>query len=168
MSRGNCGKKSKGCYILLIELNEDAIVTVGKLGSIAFTKGSYAYVGSAMNGLEPRIRYHLRKNKSPHWHIDYLLEKASIRVIILCQTEERLECTIAQALARKLPSIQGFGSSDCRCGSHLYFILGKDELQSLTWEVLGNLGLATSCRICRLLHSPRGDDRMAVHSIRYG
>jgi Uri superfamily endonuclease len=166
MSRKNQEKKPKGCYILLIELNEDGIIAVGKLGSIAFAKNSYAYVGSAMSGLETRIGYHLRKNKSFHWHIDYLLDKAPVKEIILCQAEERLECTIAQALAQKLLSVPGFGSSDCKCRSHLYFSREKSELQPMVWEVLGNLGLADSCKIRPLLHSPKGGDRMAAHLTR--
>jgi Uri superfamily endonuclease len=136
-------KQLKGSYILLIELGEDELISVGRLGTIAFPRGSYAYVGSAMGGLEQRISRHLRKNKSLHWHVDYLLEKAIVKEVIICQSEERLECTIAQALARKLSFIPGFGSSDCKCASHLYFAPGNNEIKTSIREVLGELGLTT-------------------------
>jgi len=41
----------KGSYILLIKLDEDKDIQIGKLGNISFKKGYYAYVGSALNGL---------------------------------------------------------------------------------------------------------------------
>jgi Uri superfamily endonuclease len=43
----------KGCYCLIIKLNNDRTVKIGKkLGKIEFKKGYYVYVGSAMNSLE--------------------------------------------------------------------------------------------------------------------
>jgi len=114
----------KGSYILLIELSEEQIITIGSLKAIYFPGGYYAYVGSAMGGFKPRLSYYLRGNKKPRWHIDYLLEKASIADIILCETEERIECTIAQALKGQFDSIPGFGTSDCKCNSHLFFTPG--------------------------------------------
>jgi len=78
-----------------------------------------------MGGFKSRLNRHLRSNKKPHWHIDYLLQKASISEIILCETNDRVECTIAQALSRQFDSIPGFGSSDCKCRSHLFFATDK-------------------------------------------
>lgn len=57
----------------------------------------------------------------PKWHIDYLLQKAAIRSIIICETEERFECAIAHELRGKFEAIPRFGSSDCKCPSHLFF-----------------------------------------------
>lgn len=119
----------KGSYALLIELPESKEISVGKLGLIAFPRGFYAYVGSALNGIEPRIGYHLRKNKKPRWHIDYLLEQASIKRIVLYESEDRVECLLAQALSTEFPSISGFGSSDCKCSSHLYFEVDSSRLE---------------------------------------
>ena len=113
--------KVKGSYILLVELAIKMDVFVGKLGYVSFPKASYAYVGSAMNGLRARLARHLRRKKKLHWHIDYLLKEAEVEEIILCQGEESLECSLAQALAGKFQSVSGFGSSDCKCRSHLYF-----------------------------------------------
>ena len=115
----------KGSYVLLIELTEEQTITTGSLKAIYFPRGYYAYVGSAMGGFKSRLNRHLKSNKKPHWHIDYLLEKASINEIILCETNGRVECTIAQALNGQFDSIPGFGSSDCKCHSHLFFATDK-------------------------------------------
>jgi len=119
----------KGSYILLIELPDTRKILVGKLGLLTFPQGFYAYVGSAMKGFEARIGYHLRKKRQPRWHIDYLLERASIRAITLFESEEKTECTLAQTLSKEFPSIRGFGSSDCKCRGHLYFETEKGKLE---------------------------------------
>lgn len=110
----------KGIYVLLIRVRDDASIDVGKLGTIEFSAGFYAYVGSALNGLDGRIKRHLRINKKRHWHIDYLLEVATIEEVIYAETEESLECELADSLA-ELEVVEQFGSSDCKCKSHLFF-----------------------------------------------
>ncbi len=115
----------KGSYVILIQLSEEQTITTGGLKAIYFPRGYYAYVGSAMGGFKSRLNRHFKRNKKPHWHIDYLLEKASISSIILCETNNRVECTIAQALNGQFDSIPGFGSSDCKCRSHLFFTTDK-------------------------------------------
>jgi Uri superfamily endonuclease len=87
--------------------------------------GRYAYVGSAMNGLWPRLKRHLDSHKRLHWHIDYLLQKATISNIIICPSDDQIECTIARSLSNRLELIPGFGSSDCKCCSHLFFSEGN-------------------------------------------
>jgi len=56
----------KGTYILVVKLEKDKQIQVGKLGDFLFEKGYYCYVGSAMNGLEQRIGRHQSKNKKLH------------------------------------------------------------------------------------------------------
>jgi Uri superfamily endonuclease len=119
----------RGSYVLLIELPERREIAIGGLGRLSFPEGYYAYVGSAMNGIETRLRHHSRQKKKPHWHIDYLLEHSSIRGIVLCPTNERIECSLARALAGELPVVRGFGSSDCRCEGHLYFSGERDRVE---------------------------------------
>ncbi|MEW5761414.1 MAG: DUF123 domain-containing protein, partial [Candidatus Thermoplasmatota archaeon] len=53
----------KGTYILLMSLPGRCNIRVGKLGSIKFNKGYYAYVGSAMNNLVMRIHRHMGNSK---------------------------------------------------------------------------------------------------------
>jgi len=120
----------KGSYILLIKLAEEQITTIGSRQNIHFPRGYYAYVGSAMGGFKSRLSRHLQQNKKPHWHIDYLLQKASINGIIRCETMDRIECTIAQALSHQLGSVPGFGSSDCKCRSHLFFAPDEGQMKA--------------------------------------
>lgn len=110
----------KGSYVLIIELKNDEEIEVGKLGTFHFGKGYYAYVGSAMNGIDARIGRHMRHDKKKHWHIDYLLEKGIIRQAWYVEGK-RDECKIARSMEGKFNSIAGFGSSDCRCRSHLFY-----------------------------------------------
>jgi Uri superfamily endonuclease len=135
----------KGSYILLLELREPQQVSVGKLGVLDLAEGSYAYVGSALNGLEARINRHFRMNKKHHWHIDYLLEQANIYEVLLIPEERRLECNLAHALNEKILCIRGFGSSDCRCAGHLFYNPKRKELNAQVNNTLANLGV-TFCR----------------------
>jgi len=118
----------KGIYVLLIELRKDTQVTVGKLLEIDFKKGYYAYVGSALNGLESRIKRHLSHKKKFHWHIDYFLEKSDITSIIYAETLEKKECKLAETL-NEFENIRNFGSSDCNCESHLCFSCDFEKLR---------------------------------------
>lgn len=131
----------KGIYTLLIKLDKPQTITIGKLGKISFPAGHYAYVGSALNGLESRIARHLKKEKALRWHIDYLLQKASVEEIIYSSTEKDKECTIASQLAQKLKLIPYFGCSDCRCISHLYFCKDKGILREIVRNCFKEGGL---------------------------
>ncbi|MDY6966440.1 MAG: GIY-YIG nuclease family protein [Halobacteriota archaeon] len=130
----------KGVYVLLVELRESAKIVVGKLGIIHFPDGYYAYVGSALNGLEGRIDRHLRAGKKTFWHIDYLLAKASIKEVIFAETLKRRECDIADSLGR-LNRINHFGSSDCRCESHLFFSKNYEEVRDAVLKGFKESGL---------------------------
>jgi Uri superfamily endonuclease len=134
--------KVKGSYILLIELATKKDIFVGRLGNVSFPKATYAYVGSAMNGLRARLARHLRREKKLHWHIDYLLKEAEVEEIILCQGDEKVECSLAQALSGKFQAVPGFGSSDCKCRSHLYFASEKGRLKARIAEAVKQAGPA--------------------------
>ena len=129
----------KGSYILLIRLPKGQTINAGSVPDNYFPSGYYAYVGSAMGGLKSRLNRHLKKDKRPQWHIDYLLQKAPISGIILCQAEERVECLIAQALSHQFDSILGFGSSDCKCRSHLFFSADENRMKSTILATLNSL-----------------------------
>lgn len=126
----------KGSYVLLIQLPKEQTITTGSLKAVHFPGGYYAYVGSAMSGFKTRISRHLKSNKKRHWHIDYLLDKASITGIIRSETTARAECTIAQALSRQFDSVPGFGCSDCRCHSHLFFSANESQIKSTIMAIL--------------------------------
>jgi Uri superfamily endonuclease len=110
----------KGSYILVVELEKDQTIQIGKFGKIYFSSGFYAYVGSALNGLEQRINRHLRKDKKTHWHIDYLLKQGKISDIFYKKSDTKKECNFVKKFEEKLLPILNFGSSDCKCRSHLF------------------------------------------------
>ena len=131
----------KGSYILLIQLPEEQTITIGSLKAIYFLGGYYAYVGSAMGGFKSRLGRHLKRNKKPQWHIDYLLEKVSVTSVILCESKQRVECTIGQALGCQFNSIPGFGASDCQCRSHLFFAADERQMRATIMATLNGLGM---------------------------
>ncbi len=120
----------KGSYLLVVSLPATAIVEVGSLGRRTFPAGYYVYVGSALGGLAGRLRRHLREKKAPHWHVDYLTNAGPVTEVVVLESEERLECRIAGILKGQFPSVPDFGSSDCRCASHLFFVGQRKELRA--------------------------------------
>jgi Uri superfamily endonuclease len=112
---------TKGSYILVLNLAEETRLTVGRLGTFEFPAGQYFYCGSALNGLESRIRRHLRRDKKRHWHVDHLTAVAPVAEVWWVQGEERWECRWAKAMTTYGAEVvaRGFGSSDCRCQTHL-------------------------------------------------
>jgi Uri superfamily endonuclease len=111
----------KGSYILLIELKDKKNIQIGKLGQFIFKNGFYVYIGSALNGLEIRIKRHFRSKKKRHWHIDYLLDFAKIIDVYYKINENKEEYTIAKIISEQLVPVPHFGSSDCKCKTHLFF-----------------------------------------------
>lgn len=111
----------RGTYALLVHVPYALSLNVGELGRVDFKEGYYAYIGSALGGLEGRVDRHLREEKKIRWHIDHLLIHARAVDVVVARSEERKECEIARELKEDLPSIKGFGSSDCNCESHLFY-----------------------------------------------
>ncbi|MDE4908469.1 DUF123 domain-containing protein [Methanogenium marinum] len=103
------------------------MLPIGALGETTFPAGWYIYVGSALGpgGLaraDRHIRvFHAGGEHPPRWHIDHLLsDNRFILTAAVCgETEDRLECTLAHYLGGD--EIGGFGCSDCRCTSHLFY-----------------------------------------------
>jgi len=115
---------AKGIYQLLIHLPENISVVIGKKGRFRFPKGYYVYTGSALNGLEKRIGRHLKKNKKHFWHIDYLLDFASIKEVYFFTNSKLEECALNLKMLGKPDAkiiMPKFGASDCRCPAHLVF-----------------------------------------------
>lgn len=115
---------ARGNYVLLIRVLNEETISVGRLGQRTFSAGYYAYIGSAMRGFYARFRHYFNPEAKVHWHIDYLLQKAAINGIMLLPSQDQRECVISSMLREELEIIPGFGSSDCRCTSHLYFTRG--------------------------------------------
>lgn len=119
--RAHC--HDKGSYLLLLENPVDVTVSVGKLGAIFFRQGWYVYVGSALNGLEARIKRHQRMQKKCFWHIDYLASTVMpVRKVYPFRRTERIEAELARQLAAICDeTILGFGASDSPASSHLLY-----------------------------------------------
>jgi sugar fermentation stimulation protein A len=112
----------RGSYLLVVELNRRTRLRPGGLPAGVFPRGYYVYVGSAMANLSQRLARHRRRDKNPHWHIDYLTAKADRIIPLPVRSSRRLECAIAVAFSSVLaPGPTGFGSSDCSCPTHLFF-----------------------------------------------
>jgi len=128
---------TKGTYALVLRLECSEEISVGKLGTFTFPAGYYLYVGSALGpgGLEARLARHCRRDKKLRWHIDYLLEHAQLVQVWSVASTDKLECLWAQT-ARGLPGaeipVHGFGSSDCRCPSHLIYLARKPSHERFT------------------------------------
>ena len=136
----------KGIYTLIIELDTSRTITIGKRGRISFTAGYYAYVGSALNGLEARIARHLKEEKLLHWHIDYFLQKAQVAEVLWSSTDKKEECAIAGYHMQVLQPVPRFGSSDCRCTSHLFFSGDKKYLTKTVRDSFHERDLLFSAR----------------------
>ena len=112
----------KGTYILSVTFDSDTNITVGALGPHLFKAGTYCYVGSAMAGLDQRLKRHLAHEKKLKWHIDYLTT-----VCDSCEAWESYpdpipECVLAERMEALggIPEMDRFGCSDCRCRTHLF------------------------------------------------
>ncbi len=118
--------KDRGAYIITGLLRGARTIEIGSLGRISLKKGYYLYIGSAMNSLSSRIKRHLRKEKTIRWHIDYLIPYLQDIKAIPIQSSEDLECLLSESLSSISEGyIKGFGSSDCNCESHLYWMKGN-------------------------------------------
>ena len=113
---------TKGIYCLVFSIRKNLNLKIGRSRkSHKFPKGFYCYVGSGMNNLEARINRHMSKGKNKFWHIDYLLDYADMLAVKTIKTNKKMECKISKMLEKfgKQPA-KGFGSSDCKCNSHLH------------------------------------------------
>lgn len=119
----------RGVYVLVIDLKKKLDIKVGKLGMTVFTPGKYLYIGRAKQYLNGRLKRHLRKDKKNFWHIDYLLRFAHIEEIWIKRhffDECHTAATILSLCKDDSFPILGFGSSDCRCPSHLIHLTGPE------------------------------------------
>jgi sugar fermentation stimulation protein A len=128
--------RTPGIYHLILHLDQQATIRVGRSGRFAFPAGCYIYTGSAMGGIEARVARHRRRRKALRWHIDYLLKKARVVEVVAIPTRERIECARNQAVL-SLPGASvvapRFGASDCRCAAHLAHF---SEAPAAEWLIL--------------------------------
>lgn len=142
----------RGIYILVIEVSKNVFISIGKKSVYDFKKGKYLYVGSALgpgkNALENRINRHLKNSnpnkeenkndKSFHWHIDYLLDNENTNIEKVFYKEiknpkkqdKEKECKTAEKIEKSLKPklIKNFGSTDCKCKSHLFQVKNLKQI----------------------------------------
>ena len=132
---------------MVFEISSKLHLEAGKK-QFSIPPGVYVYVGSALGGLDQRVKRHILKanpvensNASKagkvyrdHWHIDYLLHHAKNISAVKACANFRTECLLALALKeRGMVAVKGFGSSDCRsaCGGHLLIAPSGDRSLAL-------------------------------------
>jgi sugar fermentation stimulation protein A len=126
LRHGALAESNRGNYLIVLEVPQEKSLQVGSLGTYTFAPGWYVYTGSAQKHLSHRVNRHLRKiRKHLHWHIDYLTPHTRTIKALPIMSYQNRECELArnlEALGGK--AIPGFGCSDCRCKSHLFYFAG--------------------------------------------
>jgi len=119
----------KGTYLFLFLLKEPLSITTKGGKQFFLPRGRYVYVGSAFGGggVQSRLKRHLKREKSLHWHLDYVTTTDKWEFLGFIVFEgKKMECRLAQKLEKLgFKPIEGFGSSDCSCKGHLFLILQK-------------------------------------------
>lgn len=114
----------KGVYVLVLRSEKAKSIRVGRLGTMNTEQGYYAYIGSAFGagGLKSRLGRHLKTAKKCRWHIDYIRRHMSAAAVWFT-TDAVTEHEIAGQMIKMGGAVHmpGFGSSDCRCCSHLFY-----------------------------------------------
>ena len=133
-----------GTYVLIFSACQKGQPQIGRRGTLDLQPGFYIYVGSAFGpgGLKARIAHHCKKNFRPHWHIDYLdpfLELSEIWYTYHpVQREHQWAQIIENTRGTSVP-LDGFGSSDCRCKSHLFFHNTRPSITTFRRKIYANI-----------------------------
>lgn len=134
----------KGIYCLIFQ-NQACNIEVGKKGEFSFYQGFHIYVGSALgSGGLKRVKRHIdlsrNRDRNPKWHVDYLHLNHAFRLVsaVYAFTSARLECELASRIGGD--SVSGFGCTDCKCNSHLFY-RAKNPLLEIN-EAFEALGLS--------------------------
>ncbi|RME40631.1 MAG: GIY-YIG nuclease family protein [Caldilineae bacterium] len=123
-----------GTYILLLHLPADTSLTFPHLGKFTLPAGFYAYVGSAFGpgGLPAAFKRHLTPPASPHTPIDHLQQVAALEEIWFAAGEENRQHVWADlllAVPGGMNLIEGFGTDDCDCDSHLVYFDVRPDME---------------------------------------
>jgi len=148
---GALDKVARGVYVLILFLPHARPVVVGKLGTVAFARGFYIYVGSAMGSAGfKRVARHLDVSegrlKTKKWHVDYVLAVAKVLATVEITTQQTIECQVACELLENLSlaCIMKFGSSDCKCRSHLFYTPRFADIRDAISQLVNNHRSQTS------------------------
>ncbi|MGI9379847.1 MAG: GIY-YIG nuclease family protein [Methyloligellaceae bacterium] len=123
----------KGAYALCFQLERGLELSHPEKLSGPYSPGTYVYCGNAngAGGIQSRLRYHFRRQKKPHWHIDHLTT-VTVETIQAFAISDTSECDLIEILLNTNAFIiprKGFGSSDCKyCASHLLRLAEPAEI----------------------------------------
>ncbi len=115
-----------GSYITLYRLFENEKIKIGKNKVLNFSPGFHLYTGSAMNSLWARTERHKKNVKNKKWHVDFLHPPMK-HVKTYTFNALDIECSLAQNLQKIFEPVPYFGSSDCKCPSHLFYSKSPPE-----------------------------------------
>ena len=119
--------RTPGSYALVLASAITARIIVGRLGVLKLQPGHYVYVGSVFGpgGLRARIEHHQHRVEHPHWHIDYLRRYTRLIWVWYCSGArcEHSWATQLRAISGATVPMPGFGSSDCQCDAHLFWLV---------------------------------------------
>lgn len=116
------GRANSGLYLILLSLSKPKTLTIGSGKKFELKEGYYIYVGSAKVALSKRVERHKRTRKKFHWHIDYIRNISKYENSWQFRNPLISECELAQMIQNIANSeVVGFGASDCRCNSHLFY-----------------------------------------------
>ncbi len=128
--------REPGTYALLFRVTESHRIRVGRRGELHLTPGWYVYVGSARGpgGLRARLRRHMKREKSLHWHIDYITQHITPHQIVYTLGTTAMECRWVQGLL-SVPGttvpLPNLGNGDCTMGCPAHFLhLPTGEIHS--------------------------------------
>ena len=142
-----------GVYALVLFCSRKGPVQIGKLGRLQLRRGFYVYVGSALGpgGVRARVAHHRKLSHRPHWHIDYLrphtrLDRIWYSPDRICREHQwaRVICALRGAA---IP-MAGFGSSDCRCKTHLFFFTSRPSFREFRQRALGSVRAGEVSPVC--------------------
>jgi Uri superfamily endonuclease len=116
-----------GVYVLWLRLGRPRRLDIARLGRPLLEAGVYGYVGSARGpgGLAARLGRHLSGCGTRRWHVDHLRRAARVENAWWWVTRsphaEDACVGILESLPDVVPSVAGFGASDSRRRTHLFF-----------------------------------------------
>jgi len=162
-------KSRPGTYALLLALDAPVELEIGRLGQIHFESPYYMYVGSAFGpgGLQARICHHTQPVRHSHWHIDYLRQVADVVGVWFSADHVGFECVWANAAlaVRGASQVPRFGSSDCRCQSHLVAVSRLPSVAAFRRRL--NV-LQGGCAPIRQLYIPIKQCTRSIHTFSEG
>jgi len=129
-------EKDKGTYLFLLHNSKAREISAGRFGKVLFPSGFYLYAGSAFGpgGLNARIGRHFRQDKKIRWHVDNLSITMNPVECWYHVSQTKRECQWNSRLEdiHDTYPLRGFGSSDCKCLSHLHYFSRKPSATALT------------------------------------